>query len=107
LLGPYELFGLGDGEAVGLRVRFWERGTMLIRPRGSGASVEREVPVLRVHVGRELKPAGLPYWDITQKTLAAQLLPLLAMPRFQQFEYVITKHGSPPKSRFTVEKVPL
>lgn len=80
---------------------------MPIRSREPGVPSGGEVEVLRVHVERESKPAGLAYWDVTQKTLIAQLLPLLAMPRFDAFEYAITKHGVAPKSRFTVEKAPL
>ena len=80
---------------------------MEIHPRGPGAPAVEEVPVLRLHLAPGVKLCPPQYYDVTQKTLMSQLLPLLAMPRFDAFEYVIAKHGVAPKSRFTVEKVAL
>ena len=77
---------------------------MEIHPRREGAPETVEIPVLRVHLAPGVKRCPPMYYDITQKTLAAQLLPFLTAPRFERYEYVITKHGVPPKSRFTLER---
>jgi hypothetical protein len=107
LQGPYEILELRDRESVRLRVVSWEQGTITIHPRYPGAPAEKEIAALRVHLAAGTKPYPPLYWDITSKTLQAQLLPLLLERGFERYEYVITKYGVPPKARFTLERVPL
>jgi len=107
LPGPYEVLDLRDGERVRLRVVSWERGSMTIHPRWAGAPEEKEIPVLRVHLQEGVKPFPPMYYDLTSKTLQAQMLPLLLEPGFDRYEYVVTKYGVAPRARFTLERVPL
>jgi len=107
LMGPYEILDLADRGSVRLRVVSWERGTMIIHPKAVGAPAEKEVEVLRVHLAEGVKLYPPSYYDITSKTLTAQMLPLLLERGFERYEYVITKYGVAPRARFTVERVPL
>lgn len=106
LAGPYEILDLPDRGKVTLYVTSWERGSMIIHPKYPGAPPEKEIPVLRTHVTTETKPYPPPYYDITSKTLQAQLLPMLAAGDFRDYAYVVTKFGIAPRARFTVERVP-
>lgn len=106
LPGPYEILELADRESRDLRVVSWERGTMIIHPTWPGAPPEKEIPVLRVHVTTAVKPLPPHYYDITAKTLQAQLLPLLLAPRFEEWTYRVTAYGVAPRKRFTLERLP-
>lgn len=107
LPGPYELLDLPDRGSARLRIVSWEQGLMLIHPKYPGAPREQEIPVLRVHVREGTKPTPPMYWDLTSKTLQAQLLPFLVERGYEAYEYVITKFGVAPKARFTLEQVPV
>jgi len=107
LQGPYELLDLPDRGSVRLRVTFWERGTILIHPRYAGAPSEKRVDALRVHVAPGVKEYPPMYYDVTSKTLMAQLLPLLMERGQELYEYRVTKYGVAPMARFTLERVPL
>ena len=107
LLGPYELLDLDDRGSVRIQIVSSERGTIIIHPKYPGAPAEKEIPVLRVHLKPGSKPYPPMYWDITSKTLQAQLWPLLLQAGFENYEYVITKHGIAPRARFTLERVAL
>jgi hypothetical protein len=107
LVGPYELLDLPDRGSVRLRIVSWEQGSMTISPRYEGAPSEKVVPVLRVHLAAGVKPYAPYYYDITSKTLQAQLVPLLLERGYDRYEYVVTKYGVAPRARFTLERVPL
>ena len=107
LVGPYELLDLADRGSVRLRVVSWEQGSILIHPRWEGAPAEKEIGALRVHLAAGVKLYPPPYWDVTSKTLIAQLLPFLLERGYERYEYVVTKYGIAPKARFTLERVPL
>ena len=107
LVGPYEILDLEDGASVTIRVTTYERGRILIHPRYTGAPPEKWIPVLRVHLPPGVKPYPPMYYDITSKTLTAQLWPMLAAPDQERFEYEITKHGVAPRARFTLERRPI
>lgn len=107
LIGPYELLELGDGQSTTLRVTSWERGLILIHPRYAGAPSEKEVEALRVHLAPGVKPYAPMYWDITSKTLIAQLLPMLLQRGQERYQFIVTKYGVAPKARFTLESRPL
>jgi len=104
LPGPYEILDLADRETVRLRIVAWEQGTMVIAPRYPGAPAEKEVDALRVHLAAGVKPYPPQYYDITSKTLQAQLLPYLLERGYDRFEYAVTKFGVAPKARFTLER---
>ena len=106
LLGPYELLELRDREHVVLRIVSHELGSMIIHPRWPGAPKEKEISVLRVHLAPGVKPYPPMYFDITSKTLIAQLQPFLLERGFERYEFVITKFGVPPRARFTLERRP-
>lgn len=107
LPGPYELLDLPDRGSVRLRIVSSERGSIIIHPKYPGAPEEKEIPVLRVHLAPGVKPYPPMYYDITSKTLIAQMLPLLYESGFERYEYVITKYGVAPRARFTLERVAL
>ena len=104
---PYEILDLGDGASEAFVPVKYERGTMIIHPRYRGAPAEKEIPVLRVHVRTEDKAFFPHYWDVTSKTAAAQLLPMLMDPRARDYMITVTKHGVAPRARFTVSRAPL
>jgi len=104
LAGPYEIFELTDGEVRSLRVVKWETGNVTIYPpHKPGGKV---VTALRVHVPKETKDFFPYYWDITGKTLVAQMVPYLGLAGYQDRVFVITKYGIAPKARFTLEVKP-
>jgi len=107
LLGPNEILDLADRQSVTLRIINWEHGMETIHPRYPGAPAEKDIEVLRLHLAPGVKATPPMYYDLTAKTLIAQMLPLLERRGFENYLYVITKYGVPPKARFTVEQRPL
>ena len=107
LQGPYELLDLPDRGSVRLRVTYWERGSIEIHPRYEGAPASKEVEALRLHLAPGVKPYPPSYYDVTSKTLQAQLLPLLVERGYERYTFVVTKYGVAPRARFTLEAVPL
>ena len=99
---PFEILELRDGESLRLKVVKYEWGEMVIHPRYPGAPAEKRIPVLRLYVPADYKPRGPPYWDVTSKTLQAQLKPLLESLRAEGREFTVTAHGVAPSKRFTV-----
>ena len=106
LPGPMEFLELADRESKDLKVVSWERGTTEIDTVRRGREVRVEIPVLRVHVPVEVKPLAPRYYDITSKTLTAQLLPLLLRRDFKKWTYRITAYGVAPRKRFSLERLP-
>ena len=107
LVGPYEIFELADGQSFDLEPTSWERGTIVIHPRYPGAPAEKVISVLRLHLRTGSKPYPPMYYDVTAKTLIAQLMPLLSYPDFVEYRYRVTKHGVAPRARFTLERLPV
>jgi hypothetical protein len=99
---PFEILELADGVSVRLRAVRFEFGEMDIHPRYPGAPESKRIPVLRVHLAPGVKPTGVPYWDVTSKTLQAQLKPLEPEIVGHGREFVVTAHGSGPSKRFSV-----
>jgi len=104
MAGPYEILELKDGEVRRLVIRNWESGLVTIYPADKPTG--KVVTALRVHVTPDQKEYFPYYWDITGKTLVAQMLPYLQQPGYQDKVFTITKHGVPPKARFTLEVMP-
>jgi hypothetical protein len=101
---PYEIFEMLDGETRELRIKSFEQGTIDIKtqevPQG------KTINALRVFVPIESKAVGVNWYDITSKTLIAQMIGYLIQPDFQKLVFVIKKFGLPPKARFTVTVIP-
>jgi hypothetical protein len=104
LAGPYEIFELVDGEVRQLRITSWQTGAVTIYPpHKPGGKV---VTALRVHVPEDQKDFFPYYWDITGKTLVAQMVPFLEQPGYQDKVFTVTKHGVAPKARFSLKVGP-
>ena len=99
---PFEFLELADGKSITFAVNRFEEGDAVIHPLYPGAPAEKRIPVMRLHVPAEYKPIGVPYWDVTSKTLQAQLRPLLPGLIKEKGEVTITAHGSGPAKRFSV-----
>ena len=106
LVGPIEFLDLADRESMDLKIVSWERGVTKISTIRRDREVEIDIPVLRVHVTAETKPLPPRYYDISSKTLQAQLLPLLLAPRFERWTYRVTAYGVAPRKRFSLERLP-
>jgi len=101
LAGPYEIFELTDRETRELRIEHWLIGYVRI---STGEVPEgKSVKTLRVFVPRDIKPLGVNWYDITSQTLIAQLQPYLEAPGFEKKTFIITKYGTAPKARFSLE----
>lgn len=107
LPGPYELLDLADRQSVTLRIQSFEEGWMTINRKPPNPPGPVDVEVLRVMVAPGVKALPPPYYDITSKTLIAQLLPALRIGEYKKREYTITAYGVAPRKRFTVESRPL
>jgi len=99
---PFEFLELKDGTSLTLVATGQEWGEAKIRPRYAGAPEEKRIPVLRLSVKAGYKPTGVPYWDITSKTLQAQLRPLLPDLIARGAEFTVTAHGEGPQKRFSL-----
>lgn len=99
--GPFEILELGDRGVKELVVERYKVGRMTIHPRPNGAA--KQIVALRVWVPAEIKTLFPDYYDITSQTLIAQLLPLLESGEFKTKRFVVTKYGTGPQARFTVE----
>jgi len=93
---------LKDGTSLTLAAVKQEWGEALIKPRYLGAPAEKRIPVLRLTAKEGYKPTGAPYWDITSKTLQAQLRPLLVDLIARGAEFTVTAHGEGPQKRFSL-----
>lgn len=107
ILGPMEFLDLEDGGSARLKIVSYERGITLINTTRRGREVEIEVPVLRLHLAAGVKAYPPMYYDITSKTLIAQLMPMIMEPGFEEYTYVVTKHGVRPRARYTLERIPI
>lgn len=104
LAGPYEIFDIGDGEMVQIRVMRYEQGEVDIHP-GYRDQV-KVVEAVRLHLEHPWVEGRLPYIDVTSGRLRVNLLPQLAdIPPGGKL-LRITKHGVAPRALFTVESIP-
>lgn len=102
---PFELLDLADGQALAVTVRSVESGEISFTP--SGTSSPKTVPMLRLSVDTQDKPAGPPYVDVTSRTLQAQLAPMLNVPGFLPRRLTFTARGSGLKKRYEVGSAPV
>ena len=98
---PMEILDLPDGGSVKLHILGFEEGQTNIMPKG-GTEL-KTIDVLRLFVPPADKPHFPHYYDVTSKTLRAQLLPLLPAYIEAQRLLTITKRGIAPAARFSVE----
>lgn len=101
LAGPMEVLDLPDRGILRTRILRWEEGEAEITTRTTPG--QKVVEILRIHVPAETKKVGVPYWDITSKTLRAQLLPLLPGIVENGREVKIQKYGFAPSARFSLD----
>lgn len=98
---PMELLDLPDKGVLTTRVLRFEEGEATIQtekvPDG------KVISVTRIHVPQEDKAHFPFYYDVTSKTLRAQLVPLLPGIIARGARITVTKHGVAPAARFTLE----
>jgi len=100
---PFEFLDLKDGVSLTLAISAAEWGEGVIKPRYPGAPEEKRIPILRLTAKEGYKPVGAPYWDVTSKTLQAQLRPLLPDLISTGKEFTITAHGVAPAKRYSLK----
>ena len=98
---PYELMDLQDREQVLFRVTRYEEGEVPIKTTDEPGG--KIVHGCRVRVPREDKPIGVPYYDITSKTLCAQIEPMLRDPVQVKRWFLVRAHGVRPRKRYRLE----
>jgi len=99
---PFEFLELKDGVSLTIAIRSVDWGEAVVHPRYVGAPEEKRIPVLRVHLMPGYKPTGVDYWDLSSKTLQAQLRPLIPGLIETNREFTITAHGEGPRKRFSL-----
>lgn len=124
LAEPIELLDLEHGTAISLSIDRFEQGWTLIHPTAitprhvrlhmqqngltappvPGTPISVRIPVLRVFGTRLDKPSSLRYWDITSKTLQADLLPRLYAYMGGVLTVTLTANGYKPTKRYSVEQ---
>ena len=101
LPGPFEILEMQDQEQIHFRVHRWEIGETLIHPAYKPEG--KWIRAMRLHVDQETKKFFPYYWDVTAQTLIAQLEPLLKSRTGPVWTFAVTKHGTGPRARFSVE----
>lgn len=122
---PMEFLDLENGNSVTVQITGYEYGTASIAPRITtsrhvaihmaqnnlatapppGHPVTIDVPVTRINITRIDKPSPVPYYDISAKTLQAQLKPLLDSGAYRSRTFKITANGEKPSKRYSVEAI--
>jgi len=120
---PIELLDLEHGNSIKLRIDKYDRGSIVIHPKevsnrhlrlymdqrglteppSAGTPISIEIPALRVYGERLDKASPLHYWDITSKTLQADLLPRLYQNLGPGLVVTFTANGYKPTKRYSVE----
>src|SRR5208282_5054073 len=121
---PIEFLDLEHGASVQLQITKYEMGTTTIHPTAvtprqtrlymqqhsltdppaPGTPITTRIPVLRVWGKRLDAPSDAPYWDISSKTLQANLLPRLTMNGPAGLTVTLTANGYKPTKRYSVEQ---
>ena|ERR1700681_1059230 len=121
---PYEFLDLEHGASIQLALQGSEMGTAEIHPTSitprhirlhmqqnsltappvAGTPITVRIPVLRVFGRRIDEPSGLQYWDISSKTLQANLWPRLQAYRGAILTVTISANGYKPTKRYSVEQ---
>lgn len=121
---PIELLDLEDGASISLAIDRFELGKVMIHPTEitprhvrlhmqqfgltappvPGTPISVWIPALRVYGTRTDKPSALHYWDITAKTLQADLKPRLLAYMGGVLTVTLTANGYRPTKRYSVEQ---
>lgn len=124
LAEPIELLDLEHGASISLAIDRFQQGTTVIHPTAitprhvrlhmqqnnltappvAGTPISVQIPVLRVFGTRVDKPSPLHYWDISSKTLQADLLPRLIAHQGGVLTVTLTANGYKPTKRYSVEQ---
>lgn len=124
LPGPIELLDLEHGQTIQLsldrhllgttdihptkvtprhvRLHMEQRG--LDAPPAPGTPITVTIPIMRVFGQRLDKPSQLHYWDISAKTLIADLEPRMLAKGTGPLVVTITANGYKPHKRYSVEQ---
>lgn len=123
LAEPIELVDLHDGESMTLSVGGFLDGSIVIHPKNPtprhvrqhmdqraldaapppGTPISVEVPAVRLLAQRLDKVSPAPYFDVTSKTLRADLLARLTNNPNLPLVIKLTAHGKAPQKRYSVE----
>ena len=103
---PFEILDMPNNGILQTKILDFKMGMTKIAPRGTKPGEFKVLETLRIHVPHIWKPVGVSYWDITSKTLTAQILPYLQKPESKKKVYKITKYGIAPKARFSLDTIP-
>ena len=102
--GPFEIMELADRETLTITPERWELGKAKITPRDGRP--EKEIRILRLHVSPADKPTLPHYWDVTSAHLVAGLVGYLDAKSSKRLTFRITKQGTGPRARFTLDATP-
>jgi hypothetical protein len=125
LAEPLEFLDLEHGQSISLAIDRFEQGSTLIHPTQNtprhirlhmtqnglseppavGTPISIRIPVLRVFGTRLDQVSPIHYWDISSKTLQADLLPRLLAHRGGILTVTITANGYKPTKRYSIEQV--
>lgn len=123
---PYEFLELAPGSSAVINVTGYQDGSAEINPSEvsnrhlriymsqkslsepppSGTPISIEVPVLRLFGQREDKPSPTNYWDVSSKTLRADLLARFSTGLSLPAVIKLTANGAKPFKRYSVEVLP-
>lgn len=119
---PFEFLDLHHGQTMTLRVDQYQDGTAIIHPvtitprhirihmdqhqltepPPHGTPIHNEVPVLRLFGERLDSPSPAPYWDVSSKTLRADLLGRFNAGVMLPIVIELTANGAKPHKRYSV-----
>lgn len=120
---PYEFLDLENNHSIRLSIDRAQLGMAVIHPKTvsqrhlriymqhnnlsappvAGTPISVPIPVLRVYGQRIDLSSPLKYWDISSKTLTADLLPRVMAGASLPLVIAITAHGEKPHKRYSVE----
>jgi hypothetical protein len=120
---PYEYVDLHHGESMMIRVTGYEQGMAIIHPTTitprhirihmdqhqltepppAGTPIHNEIPVLRLTGERLDKPSPAHYFDISSKTLGADLMARFRGNVLLPVTITLTANGQRPSKRYSVE----
>jgi len=119
---PYEYLDLHPGDNFTLRVESYRDGTAVIHPKSptprhvaihmdqkglaaapaAGTPISITVPVLRLYGERVDQPSTARYYDISSKTLRADLIARLDKGLLMPFLLSLSASGHAPQKRYSV-----
>ena len=120
---PYEFVDVDAGHAFQITVTHYLDGSVVIHPRNPsarqirimmdqrqmpappvpGEPISIEVPALRLYGRRLDEPSAAPYWDVSSKTLRADLLARFTSGLLLPATLTLTANGVRPRKRYSVE----